>query len=223
MRQARFTLPWRGRVDRQSDSEGGRGGVKPFALIIACFGHFVCSLRSQITPPRSHLRCSRPSPSRGLQGRVKPRCRAFVHSSDFCVRISDPSQANAPPPLLFGRRGVRPRRIPDPPALEIMPRARGTPVGPGALKFTQRAQTKVLGPAGLDASRRRGLSMVRFPPAPLENADEQTQVRQSHGVPRAVFDRFAPHGPRWTYLSGNLPYGSLPIHRSGPRPMPADL
>ncbi len=30
---------------------------------------------------------------------------------------------------------------------------------------------------------------------------------------RGVY-RFAPHGPRWTYLSGNLPYGSLPIHRS---------
>ena len=29
---------------------------------------------------------------------------------------------------------------------------------------------------------------------------------------RGVY-RFAPHGPRWTDLSGNLPYGSLPIHR----------
>jgi hypothetical protein len=60
-------------------------------------------------------------------------------------------------------------------------------MGPGALKSTQSAQTKVLGPAGLDTSRHRGLSKPVVP-----------QVRQSQGVPRAVFLRFAPQGPRWT-------------------------
>jgi len=28
------------------------------------------------------------------------------------------------------------------------------------------------------------------------------QVRQTQGVPRAVFNRSAPHRPRWTFLSG---------------------
>ncbi len=51
---------------------------------------------------------------------------------------------------------------------------------------------KVLRPTGLDASRHRGLSKLIVP-----------QVRQSLGVPRAVFVRFAPHRPRWTYLSGD--------------------
>ncbi len=51
---------------------------------------------------------------------------------------------------------------------------------------------KVLRPTGLDASRHRGLSKLIVP-----------QVRQSLGVPRAVFGRFAPHRPRWTYLSGD--------------------
>jgi hypothetical protein len=50
------------------------------------------------------------------------------------------------------------------------------------------------GPTGLDASRHRGLSKLIVP-----------QVRRSLGVPRAVFLRFAPHRPRWTYLSGTVP------------------
>ncbi len=93
------------------------------------------------------------------------------------------------PPPPFGLRRDKP------PALEKEPRARGTPLGPN-------------GPARLGASRHRGALN-----GPACSHRRAPQVRQSQGVPRAVFGRFAPHGPRWTYLSGNLPYGSLPIHR----------
>jgi hypothetical protein len=51
------------------------------------------------------------------------------------------------------------------------------------------------GPAGLDASRHRGLSKPVVP-----------QVRQVRWRPARGVYRFAPHGPRWTDLSGVLPY-----------------
>jgi len=69
------------------------------------------------------------------------------------------------------------------------------------------------GPTGLDASRHRG---CRSPLVP--------QVRQFPGVPRAVFVRFAPHRPRWTYhfRQTGLTAGP-PIHRSRPKRCPALL
>ena len=93
--------------------------------------------------------------------------------------------ATASPPVFFDRPRVG-RLSTCPPALEKVPRARGTPRVRGALKFTQCAQTKMLGPAGLDASRHRGLSK-----------SDKPQVRQTQGVPRAVFEgllRLAPGG-----------------------------
>jgi hypothetical protein len=66
------------------------------------------------------------------------------------------------------------------------PRARGTPRVRGALKFTQCAQTKMLGPTGLDASRHRGLSKS-CPSSRLRAATGKPQVRLTQGVPRAVF------------------------------------
>lgn len=53
---------------------------------------------------------------------------------------------------------------------------------PGAHKFTQCAQTWVLGPTGLDASRHRGLSKSLFVP----------QVRQNQRRPARGVWRFAP-------------------------------
>ena len=71
--------------------------------------------------------------------------------------------------------------------------------GPGALKFTQVAQTKMLGPAGLDASRHRGLSKsgsAASPPNPR---------RPARGVCE-VCSALAPGG---LTFSGNpaFPYG----------------
>ena len=54
------------------------------------------------------------------------------------------------------------------------------------------------GPTGLDASRHRGWS----------SSFECRKSAKSQGVPRAVFRRFAPHRPRWTYLQGNRPRGA---------------
>ena len=96
------------------------------------------------------------------------------------------------------------------------PRARGTPRVPGASKFTQNAQTRTLGPAGLDTSRHRGLSK------PVE-----PQVRQVRWRPaRGVF-RFAPQRPRWTDPLRRpllfLRIARPPIHRCGPKWCPALL
>ena len=63
--------------------------------------------------------------------------------------------------------------------------------GPGAFKFTQNAQTKMLRPTGLDASRHRGVSksnIAASPPVPR---------RPARGVFRSI-----PQGPRWTYRFG---------------------
>ena len=57
----------------------------------------------------------------------------------------------------------------------------------GALKFTQCAQTKMLGPTDLDASRHRGLSKSG-PPSLLRASAGKPQVRRLPGVPRAVFE-----------------------------------
>jgi len=54
------------------------------------------------------------------------------------------------------------------------------------------------GPRHLATSR---LAEVRCP-----SFDGRPQVRQSHGVPRAVFLRFAPHGPRWASIVRRLAF-----------------
>ncbi len=79
--------------------------------------------------------------------------------------------------------------------------------GPGALKFTQSAQTKSAqthGPRRLATSRlvEVVLAFARRP-----------QVRQSLGVPRAVFIGLLRIAPGGLTLSGFLPYGRTPIHR----------
>jgi len=93
-------------------------------------------------------------------------------------------------PYFFARRRVRPVFDPSVPPAPTEG-ARDARV-PGAIKSTQNARTKILGPTDLDASRHRGLSKSFLP-----------QVRQTQGVPRAVFVRLAPQRPRWTSLSGN--------------------
>jgi hypothetical protein len=60
-------------------------------------------------------------------------------------------------------------------------------VGSGCTHVYAVCANRVLGPTGLDASRHRGVSKLIVP-----------QVRQSLGVPRAVFVRFAPQRPRWS-------------------------
>ena len=62
---ALLTLPWRGRVDRLSDSESGRGGVSFSARYI----HPTPLAKTLATLP--------------LQGRVKKRIRAAEPHTDF--------------------------------------------------------------------------------------------------------------------------------------------
>ena len=92
--------------------------------------------------------------------------------------------------------GLRPRRIPLPPLPNKNRGRAGRCSGPD-------------GPAGLDASRHRGLSKLIVP-----------QVRQFPWRPARGVYRFTPHRPRWTYLSGDrtsLSIGRPPIHRCWPR------
>ena len=44
------------------------------------------------------------------------------------------------------------------------------------------------------------------------SSDRQSvpQVRQTQGVPRAVFNRLAPHRPRWSHFSRVMPVGAAP-------------
>ena len=67
-----------------------------------------------------------------------------------------------------------------------MPRARGTPGSRALSSLRKSAQTEVLGPTGLDASRHRGLSkpIAASPPVPMAS--------------RARCWRLAPQRPRWT-------------------------
>src|SRR5665213_1869826 len=63
----------------------------------------------------------------------------------------------------------------------------------GALKFTQCAQTKVLGPTDLDASQHRGA------------LKSEPQVRRFPGVPRAMFIGLLRLAPGGLPISGNPP------------------
>ncbi len=69
------------------------------------------------------------------------------------------------------------------------------------------------GPAGLDASRHRGLSkscVLRLLALVRAKRQSVPQVRQTQGVPRAVFNRLAPHRPRWSHFSRVMPVGAAP-------------
>jgi hypothetical protein len=98
------------------------------------------------------------------------------------------------------RRGVR-HRLPDAglvrhPAFDRPPRMRTE----GARDAKGRN-----GPAGLDASRHRGVSKSELP-----------QVRQNPRRPARGVLRFAPQRPRWTSISGFLHYWRAPNHRLRP-------
>ena len=95
-------------------------------------------------------------------------------------------KANAPPPLLFGRRGVR-RRLP--PAARSRNRTEGARDAKGP-KRTRR-------PRCLAASRR---PPSRRHAREVKSASPPFPRRPARGV-----YRLAPHGPRWTDLSGDPP------------------
>ena len=106
--------------------------------------------------------------------------------------------ANAPPPLLFGRRRVTPVFQTARSRNENRGRAgRPGPNGPARLG-TSRHQAP-----SARASRRCGGKRPRAFRASQGHASPPVPRRPARGV-----YRFAPHGPRWTYLSGNLPYGA---------------
>ncbi len=69
-----------------------------------------------------------------------------------------------------------------------------------------------IGPAGLDASRHRGLSKSLCLTFRSGSSDQQSvpQVRQTQGVPRAVFIGLLPSKPRWSLLIRVCPLG---LHR----------
>ena len=91
-------------------------------------------------------------------------------------------------PVSLRRRGRR-RLWEDPQRPEEEPRARGTP----GVQKDPRAST----PRDIEACRSPCAS-----PFALVRAKRQSvpQVRQTQGVPRAVFNRLAPHPPRWSFL-----------------------
>jgi hypothetical protein len=99
----------------------------------------------------------------GRRERISQRSAAPVL---FSARGTPPSFAARPERLFAGAYRLNPKCA----------RARGTPRVQGALKLAQCAQTKMLGPTGLATSRQRGVSKSVMP-----------QVRQTQGVPRAVF------------------------------------
>ena len=94
-------------------------------------------------------------------------------------------------PYCFGRPGAS-RYFPLPRPSEIAPRARGTPMGPN-------------GPAGLDASRHRGLSksalLRAFGASQGVTASPPVPRRPVHGV-----YRLAPQGPRWASIVRRLAF-----------------
>ncbi len=120
--------------------------------------------------------------------------------------------ANAPPPLLVWSARGSPSSV-SCRGLRKKHRGRaGRQRVQGALKFTQCAQTKMLGPTGLDTSRHRGVT-PSFAPRGASKGKPRGAFRASQGLrksaspkaSRARCLRFAPHGPRWTYLSGDPP------------------
>jgi hypothetical protein len=99
------------------------------------------------------------------------------------------------------RRRVRRRLWGDPLRPEKEPRARGTP----GVQLDPRAST----PRDIEACR----SPVCLPACSGSSKGQGVpQVRQTLGVPRAVFNRLAPRPPRWSSLSslGRLPPWSGP-------------
>jgi hypothetical protein len=110
-------------------------------------------------------------------------------------------KANAPPPLLLAARGAPYCNPPPRRASADRPRARGTPRARThricAARRKQGARTR--GPRRLATSR---LVEVRFPPSRCRATAGKPQVRQSDGVPRAVFEA----------CSANVP-GSRPLRR----------
>ena len=66
------------------------------------------------------------------------------------------------------------------------------------------------GPRRLATSRL--VEVLCASPAALVRAKRQSvpQVRQTQGVPRAVFNRLAPHRPRWSHFSRVMPVGAAP-------------
>jgi len=84
------------------------------------------------------------------------------------------------------RRRVRRRLGEDPLRPEKEPRARGTP---GA-QLDPRAST----PRDIEACRSPCARLSLW----FERRRSMPQVRQTQGVPRAVFNRLAPHPPRWS-------------------------
>jgi hypothetical protein len=108
----------------------------------------------------------------GAEGNCRRSAEAPAAVKEAGVQAKKPTLRR---PYCFGWPGVGPRLSPAA-RFRKEPRARGTPRVPGALKFTQCAQTKMLGPAGLDASRHRGWSKPN-----------NRKSAKSQGVPRAVF------------------------------------
>src|SRR6185503_686587 len=112
---------------------------------------------------------------------------------------------HASSPLFFGRPGVS--RIPT--SLRRLPeKAEGARDAKGPT-----------GPADLDASRHRGWSKSG-PPTLLPATAGKPQVRQTQGVPRAVFIDLFRSAPGGLPVSGALAFlaiGGPPIHRCGPK------
>lgn len=88
--------------------------------------------------------------------------------------------------------------------------------GPSSLLFCRPPPTEGArdargpkGPAGLDASRHRGLSKSLCLTFRSGSSDRQSvpQVRQTQGVPRAVFIGLLPSIPRWSLLIRVCPLG----------------
>ena len=95
-------------------------------------------------------------------------------------------------PVFFDRRRVRrsPSRTP-----KNKKGARDAS-GPGAFEFTQNAQTKMLGPTGLDASRHRGMS----------SPDSRKSASPSASRARCLLGLFR-NAPGGLTLSGAFPHG----------------
>ena len=113
--------------------------------------------------------------------------------------------ANAPPPVFFVRRRVRLY-------FQIRRSRKSTEGardarGPGRTQvYASRRKRKCSDPR---ASTPRDIEACRSPLMP--------QVRQTQGVPRAVFVGLLRSAPGGLTVSGDPPYGGPPIHRSRPK------
>ncbi len=145
-----------------------------------------------------------------MDARVKPahdaECGARAILTRFPIHLSNspPSpKATAGKPTL--RRPVSLRR-------RVRRRLWGRSASPGRRTEGARDARGPKGPAGLDASRHRGLSKSLCLAFRSGSSDRQSvpQVRQTQGVPRAVFNRLAPHRPRWSHFSRVMPVGAAP-------------